>query len=123
MPMEDNILVLCRSNMHRSPSVAESIRNPPYGDSYEARGAGLHAGKGQRVPKSLQRAFQTVSQGSLKSRKPRPAGISGILWADKIAIMEPENKNARKKRVKRVKHAYVQCMHAGGGMPRAGADA
>lgn len=29
MPMKDNILVLCHSNMHRSPSVAEFIRNPP----------------------------------------------------------------------------------------------
>lgn len=91
--MKDNILVLCHSNMHRSPSVAEFIRNPPYGDSYEARGAGLHVDKGQRVPKSLQRAFQTVSQGSLKSHKPRPVETSGILWADKTTIMEPENKN------------------------------
>lgn len=91
--MKDNILVLCHSNMHRSPFVAESIRNSPYGDAYEARDAGLHVDKEQRVPKSLQRAFQTVSQGSLKSHKSRPAGISGILWADKIIIMEPENKN------------------------------
>lgn len=91
--MEDNIPVLCHSNMHRSPSVAESIRNSPCGGSCEARGAGLHVDKGQRVPKSLQRAFQTVSQGSLESHRPRPAGTSGILWADKITIMEPENKN------------------------------
>lgn len=93
MPMKDNILVLCHSNMHRSPFVAEFIRNSPYGDSYEVRDAGLHVDKEQRVPKSLQRAFQTVSQGSLKSHKSRPVGISDILWADKIIIMEPENKN------------------------------
>lgn len=93
MPMKGNILVLCHSNMHRSPSVAGSIRNPPCGDSYEARGAGLHAGKGQRVPKPLQRAFQAVSRGSLESHKPRPVETSGILWADKITIMEPEGKN------------------------------
>lgn len=61
MPMKDNILVLCHSNMHRSPFVAEFIRNSPYGDSYEVRDAGLHVDKEQRVPKSLQRAFQTVS--------------------------------------------------------------
>lgn len=91
--MKDNILVLCHSNMHRSPFVAEFIRNSPYGDSYEVRDAGLHVDKEQRVPKSLQRAFQTVSQGSLKSHKSRPVGISDILWADKIIIMEPENKN------------------------------
>lgn len=71
MPMKDNILVLCHSNMHRSPFVAEFIRNSPYGDSYEVRDAGLHVDKEQRVPKSLQRAFQTVSQGSLKSHKSR----------------------------------------------------
>lgn len=53
----------------------------------------LHVDKEQRVPKSLQRAFQTVSQGSLKSHKSRPVEISDILWADKIIIMEPENKN------------------------------
>lgn len=93
MPMKDNILVLCHSNMHRSPFVAEFIRNSPYGDSYEVRDAGLHVDKEQRVPKSLQRAFQTVSQGSLKSHKSRPVEISDILWADKIIIMEPENKN------------------------------
>lgn len=40
--MKDNILVLCHSNMHRSPFVAEFIRNSPYGDAYEVRGAGLH---------------------------------------------------------------------------------
>lgn len=91
--MKDNILVLCHSNMHRSPFVAEFIRNSPYGDAYEVRDAGLHVDKEQRVPKSLQRAFQTVSQGSLKSHKSRPVGISDILWADKIIIMEPENKN------------------------------
>lgn len=93
MPMKDNILVLCHSNMHRSPFVAEFIRNSPYGDSYEVRDAGLHVDKERRVPKSLQRAFQTVSQGSLKSHKSRPVEISDILWADKIIIMEPENKN------------------------------
>lgn len=93
MPMKDNILVLCHSNMHRSPFVAEFIRNSPYGDSYEVRDAGLHVDKEQRVPKSLQRAFRTVSRGSLKSHKSRPAGISDILWADKIIVMEPENKN------------------------------
>ena len=93
MPMKDNILVLCHSNMHRSPFVAEFIRNSSYGGSYEVRDAGLHVDKEQRVPKSLQRAFQTVSQGSLKSHKSRPVGISDILWADKIIIMEPENKN------------------------------
>lgn len=37
MPMKDNILVLCHSNMHRSPFVAEFIRNSPYRDSYEVR--------------------------------------------------------------------------------------
>lgn len=88
MPVKDNILVLCHSNMHRSPFVAEFIRNSPCGDSYEVRDAGLHVDKEQRVPKSLQRAFQTVSQGSLKSHKSRPVGISDILWADKIIIME-----------------------------------
>lgn len=39
--MKDNILVLCHSNMHRSPFVAEFIRNSPYGDAYEVRDAGL----------------------------------------------------------------------------------
>lgn len=61
MPVKDNILVLCHSNMHRSPFVAEFIRNSPYGDSYEVRDAGLHADKEQRVPKSLQRAFSRPS--------------------------------------------------------------
>lgn len=93
MPMKDNILVLCHGNMHRSPFVAEFIRNSPYGDSYEVRDAGLHVDKERRVPKSLRRAFRTVSQGSLKSHKSRPVGISDILWADKIIVMEPENKN------------------------------
>lgn len=93
MPMKDNILVLCHSNMHRSPFVAEYIRNSAYGDAYEVRDAGLHVDKGQRVPKALQRAFQTVSQGSLKSHKSRQVSINDILWADKIIIMEPENKN------------------------------
>lgn len=91
--MKDNILVLCHSNMHRSPFVAEFIRNSPYGDAYEVRDAGLHVDKEQRVPKSLQRAFRTVSRGSLKSHKSRPVGIGDILWADKIIIMEPENKS------------------------------
>ena len=40
--MKDNILVLCHSNMHRSPFVAEYIRNSAYGDAYEVRDAGLH---------------------------------------------------------------------------------
>lgn len=91
--MKDNILVLCHSNTRRGPFVAEFIRNSPYGDSYEVRDAGLRVDKERRVPKSLQRAFQTVSQGSLKSHKSRPVEISDILWADKIIIMEPENKN------------------------------
>lgn len=83
MPVKDNILVLCHSNMHRSPFVAEFIRNSPCGDSCEVRDAGLHVDKEQRVPKALQRAFQTVSQGSLKSHRSRPVEISDILWADK----------------------------------------
>lgn len=91
--MKDNILVLCHSNTRRGPFVAEFIRNSPYGDAYEVRDAGLRVDKERRAPKSLQRAFQTVSQGSLKSHKSRPVGISDILWADKIIIMEPENKN------------------------------
>ena len=49
--------------------------------------------KEQRVPKSLQRAFRTVSRGSLKSHKSRPVEIGDIPWADKIIVMEPENKN------------------------------
>lgn len=44
-------------------------------------------------PNPFSGPFQTVSQGSLKSHKSRPVGISDILWADKIIIMEPENKN------------------------------
>nr|DAI54133.1 MAG TPA: Protein-tyrosine-phosphatase [Caudoviricetes sp.] len=91
--MKDNILVLCHSNMHRSPFVAEYIRNSAYGDAYEVRDAGLHVDKGQRVPKALQRAFQTVSHGSLKDHKSRQVSINDILWADKIIIMEPENKS------------------------------
>lgn len=45
------------------------------------------------MPKALQRAFQTVSHGSLKDHKSRQVSINDILWADKIIIMEPENKS------------------------------
>lgn len=57
--MKDNILVLCHSNMHRSPFVAEYIRNSAYGDAYEVRDAGLHVDiKGSASPRPFNGPFR-----------------------------------------------------------------
>jgi protein-tyrosine-phosphatase len=90
--MRSKILIICHSNIHRSPFIAEYLRNSvPESESYEVRDRGFHS-EGERVPKDLQRAFKVLSFGTLKHHKSRRVTIQDVLWADRIIIMENSNR-------------------------------